>query len=104
MNNLFFRKTMENVRKDRHIRLVTTCKRKSYLVSEPNYHTTKWFSENLLEMEMNKIRVKIERLIYLSLPILDIRKAIMYEFWYDYINQNMVIKRIHVRWIHIDTL
>ena len=76
MNNLFFRKAMENVRKVRHIRLVTTCKRKSYLVSEPNYHTTKWFSENLLEMEMNKIRVKIERLIYLSLPILDIRKAI----------------------------
>ena len=55
-------------------------------------------------MEMNKIRVKIERLIYLSLSILDICKAIMYEFWYDYINQNMVIKRIHVRWIHIDTL
>ena len=46
MNNSVFGKTMENVRKHRDIKLVTTDKRGNKLVSEPNYHTTKWFSEN----------------------------------------------------------
>ena len=43
MNNAIFEKTMENVRKHRDIKLVTTDKRRNQLVSEPNYHTTKWF-------------------------------------------------------------
>ena len=47
MDNAIFGKTMENVRKHRDIKLVTTDKRRNQLVSEPNYHTTKWFSENL---------------------------------------------------------
>ena len=54
MNNAFFGKTMENVRKHRDIKLVTTNKRRSYLVSESNYHATKCFSENLLAIEMKK--------------------------------------------------
>ena len=48
--------TMENVRKRRNIKLITTTKRRSYLVSEPNYHTTKCFPENLLAIEMKKIK------------------------------------------------
>ena len=43
MNNSVFRKTMENVRKHRDIKSVTTDKRRNQLVSEPNCHTTKWF-------------------------------------------------------------
>ena len=42
MNNVVFGKTMENVRKHRNIRLVTTGRKRNYLVSEPNYHTTKF--------------------------------------------------------------
>ena len=53
-NNSVFVKTVENVRKHRDIKLVTTDKRRSQLVSEPNYHTTKWFSENLLAIGMKK--------------------------------------------------
>ena len=63
---------MENVRKHRDIRLVTTDKRRSYLVSKPNFHTTKLFSENLLAVEMNKTKVKMNKLVYLGLTILDI--------------------------------
>ena len=48
MDNSVFGKTMENVRKHRDIKLVTTDKRKNQLVSEPNYHTKKMFSEDLL--------------------------------------------------------
>ena len=52
MNNAVFVKTMENVRKHKDIKLVTTERRRNYLVSEPNYHTTKFFTEKLLAIEI----------------------------------------------------
>ena len=85
INNSVFGKTVENVRKHRDIKLVTTDTRRNQLVSEPNYHTTKWFSENLLAIEMKKIKVKMNKAVYLGLSILEISKTLMYEFWYDYI-------------------
>ena len=84
MNNSVFGKKTENVRKHRDIKLVTTDKRRNQLVSEPNYHTTKWFLEDLLAIEMKKIKVKMNN-VYLDLSILEISKTLMYEFWYDYI-------------------
>ena len=59
MNNSVFGKTMENVRKQRDIKLVTTDKRRNQLASEPNYHTTKNFSKNLMAIEMKKAKVKM---------------------------------------------
>ena len=56
MNNAFFGKTMENVRKHRDIKLVTTDKRINQLASKPNYHTTKYFLENLIAIEMKKTK------------------------------------------------
>ena len=53
-NNAVFGKTMENVRKHTYIKLVTNEARRNYLVSEPKYHTTIIFSENLLAIEMKK--------------------------------------------------
>ena len=85
MNNAFFGKTMENVRKHRNIKLVTTDKRRNQLASKPNYHTTKYFSENLIAIEMKKKKVKINKPAYLGMSILDISKTLMYEFWYDFI-------------------
>ena len=52
INNGAFGKTMENVREHRDIKLVTTYKRRSQLASEPNYHTPKCFSKNLMAIEM----------------------------------------------------
>ena len=80
MNNAVFGKTMENVRKHRDIKLVSTNKRRNYYVSEPNYHTTKCFPETLLAIEMKKIKIKM-----IGLSILEIIKTLIYEFWYDYI-------------------
>ena len=54
MNNAVFRETLENMRKHRIIELVATERRRNYLVSEPNYHTTKFFMENLLAIELRK--------------------------------------------------
>ena len=56
MNNSVLGKTLENVRKHRDIKLVATDKRKNQLPSESNYHTTKWFSENSLAIEMKKTK------------------------------------------------
>ena len=85
MNNFVFGKTIENIRKHRDLNLVTTNKRRNQLVSEPKYDTTKWFSEHLLATETKKIKVKMNKTVYLGLSILEISKTLMYEFWYDYI-------------------
>ena len=77
MNNLVFRKTVENVRKHRDIKFIKTNKRRSCLVSEPNYHATKCFSENLLAIEMKKINIEMNKPVYLSLSILEISKTLM---------------------------
>ena len=54
INNAVFGKTMGNVRKQKDIKLVTNDTKRNKLVSERNYHTIKWFSENLLAIEMKK--------------------------------------------------
>ena len=56
MNHAVFGKTMENVRKCKDIKLVTTERRRNYLVSEPNYHTKNFFAESLLAIELKKLK------------------------------------------------
>ena len=84
MNNVVFGKTMENVRKHRDIKLVTTDKKRSKLVLEPKYHTMNYISEDLSIIEIKRTKVKMNKPIYLGLSILEISKILMYEFWYDY--------------------
>ena len=85
INNSVFGKTMENMSNHRDIKLVTTNERRNKLVSEPNYYTSKQFSENLLAIEMKKTKVKMNKPVYLGQAIFDISKTLMNEFWYDYI-------------------
>ena len=82
---LFSGGEMENARKQRDIKLVTTEKRRNQLASKPNYHTPKYFSVNLMAIELKKTKVKMNRPIYIGMSVLDIRKALMYEFLYGYI-------------------
>ena len=83
MNNSVFGKTKENVRNHRNIKLLTTDEKRSKLVSEPNYYTTKHFSKNLLAIEIKKTKVIMTKPVYLDISILNISKTLMYEFWYD---------------------
>ena len=80
MNTSVFGKTMENIRKHRDIKLVTTDKKRSKLVSDPNYHTINLISEDLSIIEMKKSKVKMSKPIYLGLSILEISKTLMYKF------------------------
>ena len=100
MNNSVFGKTMENIRKHRDITLVTTDKKRSKLVSEPNYHTINLIFEDLSIIEMKKTKVKMNKPIYLGLPILEISKTLMYEFWYDYVKPKY---NDNVRLCYMDT-
>ena len=67
MNNSVFGKTMENVRSYRDIKLVISDKRRKRLVSEPNYHSHKTFSNHLMGIEMKKTRVKTTKPLYLGM-------------------------------------
>ena len=84
MNNSVFGKTMENVKNQRDIKIVTTNKQRNKFVLEPNYHSTKYTSRYLLIMELKKVEVKMNKPVYLGQAILDISKILMYEFWYHY--------------------
>ena len=86
-NNAVLLKTMENVREYRNIKLVTTERRRKFLVSEPNYHTTKFFTENLLATKVRKTQILMNKSVYLGLSMLNLRNTVMHEFWYDYVKK-----------------
>ena len=100
MNNAVFGKTMENVRKYRDIKLVITDKKRRKLVSEPNYHTMNYISEDLSIIEMKRTKVKMNKPIYLGLSILEISKLLIYEFWYDYMKSKY---DDNVKFCYVDT-
>ena len=85
MNNSVFAKTMGNLRNDRDIKVVRTERRRNYLASEPNYRTTKFFTENLLATEIKKTQILMNKLVNFRLSILKLCKILMYEFQYDYV-------------------
>ena len=68
MNNAAFGKTVENVRKYRDVKLVTTDRRRNWLIWELNYHTTKFFRENLLAIEIKK-----QKYLWINLSVQDVQ-------------------------------
>ena len=84
MNNSVSGKTMENVRKHRNIWLVTS--RESYLreVMKPNFKSGVLFGESLMGCEMGRVKITMNKPVYLGQTILDLSKIRMYEFHYNY--------------------
>ena len=74
--NSLFGKTIEKIRKHRDIKLVTIERGINRLLLKPNYRTTKWVSKKLLAGEINKTEAKMDKLVYLGLPILNISKTV----------------------------
>ena len=85
MNNAVFGKIIENVRKQREIKLVITEQRRKKLLSEPNYKLCVAFSDHLLAIEMRKTRIYMDKPIMVGQAILDKSKELMYHFYYDYL-------------------
>ena len=84
MNNAVFGKAMENIRKHKDIKLVTNEKVYLRMVMKPNFKSGVLFGENLMGCEMGKIKVVMNKPVYLGQVILDLSKIVMYEFHYDY--------------------
>ena len=80
-----FGKAMENVRKYKDIKLVKLGRRRNYLVSEPNYYSTKFFVENLPAIEIKQTQITMNKSVYLGLSMLDLSETVTQEFQYDYI-------------------
>ena len=76
---------MENIRKHRNIKLVTTEEKYLHTVMKPNFKSGVLFGENLMDCEMGKIKVVMNKPVYLGQVILDLSKIVMYEFHYDYV-------------------
>ena len=79
---------------------MTTERRTNYLVSEPNYHTTKFITENLLAIDLKETEILMNKSVYLGLSILKISKMLRYEFWYDYVKPKYSEK---VKFCYINT-
>ena len=84
MNNLVFEKTMENIRRHRDIKLVNNQKDYLKAVMHPNFKSGTLLGPDLIGCEMGKIKVVMNKPVYLGQAILDLSKLIMYEFHYDY--------------------
>ena len=84
MNDAVFGKMIENIRKHRNIKLVTS--RESYLktVMKPNFKSGVLFGEKRMGCEMGKIKVVKNKPVYLGQAILDLSKIVMYEFHHNY--------------------
>ena len=92
LNNSFYGKTMENVRKHRDIRFVNNGNRKSKIASEPNYNGTKYISKDFLIMELKIRDVYMNKPLYLGQALSDYSKMLMYEFWYDYLHRHCLYR------------
>ena len=87
MNNSVFGKTMENLRKQVDVRLVTNEKKLDKLTSKPTCISSKIFNENLMAVHKVKETLTLNRLAYVGMCILDLSKTLMYDFHYNYIKK-----------------
>ena len=85
MNNSVFGKTMENFREHKDIKLVNNIDSLNKYAREPNMKNIKYFSDNLLAIEMKKTEIIMNKPVYLGQAILDINKTIVCGFYYGYI-------------------
>ena len=104
MNNSVFGKTMENIRKHRNIGLVTTEEKYLHTVMKPNFKSGVLFGENLMGCEMGKIKLAMNKPIYLFQAILDLSKIVMYEFHYDYMVPKYALEKLKLCYMDTDSL
>ena len=104
MNNSVFRKTMENIRKHRNIKLVTTEEKYLHTVMKSNFKSGVLFGENLMGCEMGKIKVVMNKPVYLGQAILDLSKIVMYEFHYDYMVPKYGLEKLKLCYMDTDSL
>ena len=104
MNSSVFGKTMENIRKHRNVKLITTEEKYLRTVMKPNFKSGVLFGENLMGCEMGKIKVVMSKPLYLGQAILDLSKIVMYEFHYDYMVPKYGLEKLKLCYMDTDSL
>ena len=104
MNNVVFGKTMENIRKHKDIKLVKN--EEAYLrnLMKPNFKSGTLLGVDLMACEMGKVRVVMNKLVYLGKAILDLSKTMMYEFHYDYVKRKYDDDELKLCYMDTDSL
>ena len=104
MNNAVFGKTMENIRKHRDIKLVNN--EEAYLKAsmKPSFKSGTLFGPNLMGCKMGKIKVVMNKPVYLGQAILDVSKIVMYEFHHDYIKHKYDDDKLTLCYMDTDSL
>ena len=87
---------MKKVQQNRDIKLATTERRSNYLVSEPIYHTKKFFTKYLLAIDIRKAEILMNKPVYLGLLILELSKVLMCKFWYDYVFEIVILSHFNL--------
>ena len=101
MNNSVFGKTMENIRKHRDIKMVNNMTDYLKQVMKPNFKSGTLLGTDLMSCEMGKVKVKMNKPVYLGQAILDLSKTIMYEFHYDYMKEKY--NEVDLKLLYMDT-
>ena len=104
MNNSVFGKTMENIRKHRNIKLVNNEEEYLRNVMKPNFRSGTLLGPDLMCCEMGKVRVVMNKPVYLGHAILDLSKTIMYEFQYDYMKRKYPDDELKLCYMDTDSL
>ena len=95
---------LENIRKHRNIKLVTTEEKYLCPVMRPNFKSGVLFGEDLMGCEMRKIKVVMNKPVYLGQAILDLSKIVMYEFHYDYMVPKYDLEKLKLCYMDTDSL
>ena len=87
MNNSFYGKTLENIRGRSEIKLTTSKEEAKKYINKPNFKDSIIFNENFVAIVNNVTSVKFNKPIYLGQAILDYSKLLMYQFYYNTVNE-----------------
>lgn len=103
INNANFGKCMENVRKYRTIKLVSSWKQAQKYIIRPEFKSSTIFNSKLVAIELWPRKVVFNKPLYVGMCILDLSKILMYNFHYQYIKSAKVSTYFNSRLCYCDT-